>query len=144
MNTKIIDNIVWWIPFRKLRDSVRELILYFIDIDINNRKYIDDKIKYYIYENKDKNVLNLKELLAYTKNYMYYIESNDFQYKLEQLINNLDKDSKITIFNFLNRIIKLYKYNDDSLKYMNECEIELSKLIEEKRRLVLDFDDYQY
>ena len=51
MNTKIIDNIVWWIPFRKLRHSVRELILYFIDMDINTRKYIDDKINYYNNEN---------------------------------------------------------------------------------------------
>ena len=34
MTEKTINNIVWWIPFRKLRDSVRE-VLYSI-IDINN------------------------------------------------------------------------------------------------------------
>uniref|UniRef100_UPI003F4BD7A9 FkbM family methyltransferase n=1 Tax=Brachyspira catarrhinii TaxID=2528966 RepID=UPI003F4BD7A9 len=162
MDNKTIDNIVWWIPFRKLRHSIRELILYFIDMDINTRKYIDDKINYYNNENIkyiddkinyynnenkeyiNKNVLNLKELLIYNNNYLTYIENNDFEYKLEQLINNLDKYSKITVFDFINRIIKLYKYNDYSLKYMNEYEMELSKSIEEKRRLVIDFDDYQY
>ncbi|WP_155800030.1 hypothetical protein [Brachyspira hampsonii] len=55
MNTKIIDDIVWWIPFKKLRHSVRELILYFIDMNINNRKYINDKIKYY-----NENMFNVK------------------------------------------------------------------------------------
>ena len=34
MTEKTINNIVWWIPFRKLRDSVRE-VLYSI-ININN------------------------------------------------------------------------------------------------------------
>ena len=34
MTEKTINNIVWWIPFRKLRDSVRE-VLYSI-MDINN------------------------------------------------------------------------------------------------------------
>ena len=26
MTEKTINNIVWWIPFRKLRDSVREVL----------------------------------------------------------------------------------------------------------------------
>lgn len=34
MTEKTINNIVWWIPFRKLRDSVRE-VLYSI-MNINN------------------------------------------------------------------------------------------------------------
>ena len=32
MTEKTINNIVWWIPFRKLRDSVREVLYSIKDI----------------------------------------------------------------------------------------------------------------
>ena len=35
MNKKLIDDILWWIPFKKLRNDVRNLLL---DIDKNNNK----------------------------------------------------------------------------------------------------------
>lgn len=38
MDKQVIDNIVWWIPFRKLRDNVRYLLLYLIN-------YIDNEIE---------------------------------------------------------------------------------------------------
>ncbi|WP_020003378.1 radical SAM protein [Brachyspira innocens] len=43
MDNKTIDNIVWWIPFKKLRNSVRE---YLLEINnLNNKLYqINDKI----------------------------------------------------------------------------------------------------
>ncbi len=32
MDKKIIDNIVWWIPIKKLRNNIRELLLYFVEL----------------------------------------------------------------------------------------------------------------
>ena len=55
MDKKVIDNIVWWIPFKKLRNSVRELLLYNIEIGnlhnnintkINNLENLCGKINY--------------------------------------------------------------------------------------------------
>lgn len=48
MNKKTIDNIVWWIPFKKLRNAIRELMLY--NLETRNLYYslenkIDDFIK---------------------------------------------------------------------------------------------------
>lgn len=43
MDKKVIDNIVWWIPFRKLRNSIRDLLLYNLETR-NLCSNLDNKI----------------------------------------------------------------------------------------------------
>lgn len=38
MDKKVIDNIVWWIPFKSLRNNIREFCKYIIDEIENNKK----------------------------------------------------------------------------------------------------------
>ncbi|WP_300759362.1 radical SAM protein [uncultured Brachyspira sp.] len=51
MDQKLINDIVWWIPFKKLRNAVREYLLKIINIDskleeINNRMNIIENSSY--------------------------------------------------------------------------------------------------
>ena len=134
---KDIDNIIWWIPFKSLRNNIRHM-LYII---MNNTENIMNNTEN-IMNNTENNSKGI-ELSIYVNNYLSDID-NEFINKLEKLIYNLDEDSKRTVFYFFNRIIKFYKYNDDNLKYMNEDEIKLLELMKEKEKLMLDLDEYQY
>ena len=42
MTEKTINNIVWWIPFRKLRDSVREVLYSIKDIQYHVKNIDSD------------------------------------------------------------------------------------------------------
>ena len=42
MTEKTINNIVWWIPFRKLRDSVREVLYSIMDINNSIKNNLDN------------------------------------------------------------------------------------------------------
>ena len=55
---KNIDEIVWYIPFRKLRDSIRKLLINYI----NNSNYIYNELEIRRREN---------ELTTYNKDYYY-------------------------------------------------------------------------
>lgn len=72
----IIDNIVWWIPFKKLRNNIRNKINKDIDIHINN-----------LMEEKLNNINNLIEE-----------KLNNVNYNINSLIhiNNLEKLNNIT------------------------------------------------
>lgn len=121
---KIIDNIVWWIPFKNKRNNLRNKL-----IDI-----IDDKTKNkYSYE-----------ILCYPLNWLKYIDSDNFLVKLKNLIKDLDDESIQTVLYFINRIIKYHRKSDNHLKYMNSKEINDNKFMIEKEDMVLDFEDYQY
>lgn len=72
MDKKIIDNIVWYIPFKKLRNSVRELLLYFY-----NKSKSDNYLNYkYItferdinFENKLNTMIHLSKFINYKRTY---------------------------------------------------------------------------
>ncbi|MEI0486447.1 hypothetical protein [Brachyspira intermedia] len=51
MNKKIIDDIVFYIPFKKLRNAVREYLLEKLQLEYNKLSFLKDiqyKIDYYI------------------------------------------------------------------------------------------------
>ena len=117
---KTINDIVWWIPFKNKRNSLRNKL-----IDIIEKS-------------------NEEKILCYPLNWLKYIDRDNFLVKLENLIKDLDDDSVETVLYFLNRIIKLYRKSDNHLKYMNSKEISDNKFMIEKENMVLDFEDYQY
>ncbi|WP_300368164.1 hypothetical protein [Brachyspira sp.] len=79
MNKKIIDDIVWWIPFKKLRNAVRELLLYNLETrnlysDINCRcNDIENNINY-----NNNEISIIKEIILKK----YYLESMIYQVQL--------------------------------------------------------------
>lgn len=83
---KTINDIVWWIPFKNKRDSLRNKLIDIID-DKTKNKYSD-------------------EILCYPLNWLKYIDSDNFLEKLKNLIDGLYDNSVKTVLYFLNRIIK--------------------------------------
>ena len=126
--SKAIDNIVWWIPNRKLRDSLRRFYHY----------------QYNKLNDIENNTLNKKILVSYPHNWLDFLVKDDFIDKLENLIVGLDEESIEVVFTFLNRIIRLYKNNDNSLKYLTQHEINYQKYLDKKLLLVLEFEKYIY
>ena len=71
---KYIDDIVWWIPIKKLRNAIRT--------------YLINKI------NMEKEIINyLKEISSSNKNIIKYLNDNSIQNK--DIINNLNKNFKM-------------------------------------------------
>lgn len=75
MTEKTINNIVWWIPFRKLRDSVRE-VLYSI-MDIHNSSNNSDMIR-------DMHKAIIKKYS--NENYLYYCKLGGLDFKFYDFI----------------------------------------------------------
>ena len=147
MTSKTIDNIVWFIPFKKLRDSVRDYLLFQYNIrnDIydflqsnNNLKDIvkeqhlslsslKEDIKEFISLNKPKQAVDIGLISRFRE---HIKNDNNFLSKYTNLITNLDDDS-IKIIN--NIIAKICNYNNieeeiyfthDELKELNKFEAE--------------------
>lgn len=76
MDKKTIDNIVWWIPFKKLRNSVRELLLY--NIETRNLLIKNQEIQ----QNIINKLSHIEHRVAISSNYSALIcdklEINDF------------------------------------------------------------------
>ncbi|MCZ9888094.1 hypothetical protein OFS07_04970 [Brachyspira hyodysenteriae] len=64
MNRKVIDEIVWWIPFKKLRNNIRIYLNYLIDKD--NKIKITEENTEIIYNLKKEATL---ETIHYIKKY---------------------------------------------------------------------------
>ncbi|WP_455145959.1 FkbM family methyltransferase [Brachyspira pilosicoli] len=94
MDKKVIDNIVWWIPFKKLRNAIRNYI-----VEKNN---LNDELKKIIYHNN--------QLLYSINNTLYnsiFISSNQF-------VNDLLKDKRYEDKKRLERFgYKVYSQNDE-------------------------------
>ena len=103
MDKKTIDNIVWYIPFKKLRNSVRELLLYFY-----NKSKSDNYLNYkYItferdinFENKLNTMIHLSKFINYKRiyngdglefipkynnNIIYYSNFGNIENKIQEL-----------------------------------------------------------
>ena len=103
MDKSIIDNIVWYIPFKKLRNSIRELLLYFYNKSESdnypNYKYITferDKN----FENKLNTIIHLSKFINYKRTYngdglelipkynynmLYYSDFGNIENKIQEL-----------------------------------------------------------
>ncbi|TKZ35848.1 FkbM family methyltransferase [Brachyspira catarrhinii] len=173
MTSKTIDNIVWFIPFKKLRDSVRDYLLFQYNIrnDIygflqsnNNLKDIvkeqhlslsslKEDIKEFISLNKPKQAVDIGLISRFRE---HIKNDNNFLSKYTNLITNLDDDS-IKIIN--NIIAKICNYNNiedeiyfthDELKELNKFEAEYyNKIIKINEELfiyykyVLPFNQFE-
>ena len=84
MDKKTIDNIVWWIPFKKLRNSVRELLLY--NIETRNLLIKNQEIQ--------QNIINK-------------LENNINSYMFKKTIFD-----ELQFQEYINSILKQEKYND--------------------------------
>ena len=86
--TKMINDIVWWIPFKKLRNNIRGIIVYLLD-----------------------KLYSLEEVLNNTNNYLNYINNdinniNKFNNDINNNINKLNND--INDIKLFNKIIPPY------------------------------------
>lgn len=95
MDKKVIDNIVWWIPFKGLRNSFRELMYYFYDelqnnLQLNESNHIQNLQK--INNSIELQNINYYELLKKLNNLQRYndILSDMILYKDEKKIFILD------------------------------------------------------
>lgn len=140
MNEKIINNLMWWIPIRKLRDNVREYLINNENDKSNNYKKIND-IHYKIdnfYKNEN------EKLISYPHNWLEYVDNENFIDVFEKLITNLDYESEEIVYTFFRRMIRRHKYKDNSLLTLTYSEKEYKKELDKKELYVLDFDDYIY
>ena len=118
---KNIDEIVWYIPFRKLRDSIRKLLINYI----NNSNYIYNELEKQRREN---------ELITYNE---------DYYYKKRVFKENV-RTVEIGISSFCNR--KCW-FCPNSIIDRNSCNIELNenlflKLLSELREI--NYSNYIY
>ena len=109
MTSKTIDNIVWFIPFRKLRDNIRDF-MYFV-YNLNNSLQAWDMFVITDFRKNIKNDIN-------------------FLSKYSNLIKNLDNES----VEFINGIVaKICNYNsiDDPIYFSPSKSKEFKELLEE-------------
>ena len=116
MNSKTIDNIVWYVPFKKLRNSIREYLL-FVFNNMNN-------------VNKKNNIIptDLSSII-----HLRHMIKNDscFLDKYLKMVNGLDNDSVTLFSNIISKILN-YKdindtiyFNDNEVKILEEVKVNL-------------------
>ena len=72
---KIINDIVWWIPFKKLRNNVRNYLIYLANIQNNN--YSNNKTNNIIKidSNNRFNLISLNKRYDFDRNIAIYFDS---------------------------------------------------------------------
>ena len=78
MTEKTINNIVWWIPFRKLRDSVREVLYSIKDIQYHVKNIDSD--------NTLKDIRKVITKKYSNENYMYFCKLGGIDFKFYDFI----------------------------------------------------------
>lgn len=126
MDINTINRIVWWIPFKQLRNDIREYLLY----KINIKKYIDNiKIKYNITD------------LWFINNYLiehFQSNDNDLLNKYRRLIYNLD-DKSIDI---IDEIVAALSKNN---MYFTEDEVNVKYNLQKRHNnKIIKIDNGRY
>ena len=148
MVNKIINNIVWWIPIKKLRNAVREYlnIVYKELININNR--FVEKESHIILRSA---FFNLKSFMVNYpdkfNDYLYNFSKNLDRYSIETLNNYIHKhdcliNKDLSKHNFYKIPIECSFFTDEEkITYINKKDIlfELSNKYKAKYNVV-DFD----
>ncbi|MCZ9875285.1 FkbM family methyltransferase [Brachyspira hyodysenteriae] len=97
MDKKIIDEIVWWIPFKKLRNNIREYLFSIGEKNIN-----------YLLETWDTIIVkNFREQMI--------IDDKNFWDRYINLISGLDDDSIELIYKIIFERIKKFENIDDKI-----------------------------
>lgn len=131
MTSKTIDNIVWFIPFRKLRDSVRDYL--FSQYDFLQNK---DKIK---------ELHQLNKLKAWDSYFITYFRKDikndsNFYQKYLNLIKNLD-DESIEIINGILSKVTNYNNIEDEIYFSRKESKELNDLYDEFKNKIIKINE---
>lgn len=138
MTSKTIDNIVWFIPFRKLRDNIRDYLRLSFSANSNIMEHLIPK---YIPCWDNEWIIPRYHNDTYITHFRKSIkEDNDFLSKYIDLIKNLDYDSRKIINNI---IAKVCNYNDIEDKYyFSSNELwELNKFLEEYHSKIIKVNE---
>ena len=128
---KIINDIVWWIPFKKLRNNTRNLLLYIIkkiEKEENIKKC--DYNKQIIYHDMNRIIEFRKEIY----------NDNNFLDKYLSLINNLDDESSCLVSKILSKINN-FKNIDDYLYVEKEEYSRILKIENENNSRIIKLND---
>lgn len=132
MDINTINRIVWWIPFKQLRNDVRDIMINIIEIrnGIKNITEIRDcmnnitEIKDYVKKNE-----KLDSVRAFVNQFREnMINDKFFLNKYRNLIFNLDKESSDTVSNIIsklsnfNHIEEDIYFSDDEMKAIKDVE----------------------
>ena len=122
---KIIDDIVWWIPFKKLRNNVRNYLIYLANIQNNN--YSNNKTNNIIKidSNNRFNLIRLNKRYDFDRNIAIYFDSGIGDYLMLRpflpFIREYYKNDKITFIGnnrFLDIVLFFDKdYIDEYIYY---------------------------
>lgn len=122
---KIIDDIVWWIPFKKLRNNVRNYLIYLANIQNNN--YSNNKTNNIIKidSNNRFNLISLNKRYDFDRNIAIYFDSGIGDYLMLRpflpFIREYYKNDKITFIGnnrFLDIVLFFDKdYIDEYIYY---------------------------
>ncbi|MDA0080861.1 FkbM family methyltransferase [Brachyspira hyodysenteriae] len=138
MDINTVNRIVWWIPFRHLRDGIREYLMHTIDIE-NNVINIKERIY--------NDITNTKER-TYAVNDLKFIEifmledflsnKNDLLNKYRKLINGLDSES----IDVVNNIVSSISLNN--MYFTNEEIIVKDVLLKKHLNKIIRINDECY
>ncbi len=137
IDSKTIDNIVWFIPFRKLRDSIRDYLRSSFSVNSNIMECLSPK--YIPYWDNEWIIPNYNEtgITHFRKSIK---EDADFLSKYTNLIKNLDDDSRKIINNIIARICN-YNNIEDKCYFSFEELRELNKLSEEYYNKIIKINE---
>lgn len=138
MTSKTIDNIVWWIPFRKLRDKVRDYLNFRSD-NINGMKdflNFQVQIRDYLYLSHIP-CYDIEFIIDFRKSFK---EDTDFLSKYMNLIKNLDYDSRKIINKIIARITRYNNIEDGFYFSYNELR-ELNNFFEEFNNKIIKVNE---
>lgn len=135
MDINAINRIVWWIPFKQLRNDIREYLLYTIsiknDIAKYNKKYEIYDLLYIIkvilpdFKSPNNNLLNRYRKL------IFGLDNESIEI-INRIVSNLSKE--IDEFSFTKKEIEskmmlLKKHNEKIIKINDECYIYDNKYL---------------
>lgn len=118
MDINTINRIVWWIPFKQLRNAIRDII----KINIELKDFINGK---YLFNNWE---------LCFIAPFRENIKNDkNFFNKYRSLISNLDEESIDTVNNIISKLSNFNNINDDIYFYDDEIKIikEVEKYMSE-------------
>lgn len=118
MTSKTIDNIVWFIPFRKLRDNIRDYLFF----QYNNKQILAWDSYFFIAFRED------------IKN-----DANFYQ-KYLNLIKNLDKESVEIVIGILSKITN-YNNIEDDIYFSHKESKRLNDLYEEFNNKIIKINE---
>lgn len=125
MDINTINRIVWWIPFKQLRNDIREYLVYKVNIKkdivnlndniLNLRKDIDNiKTKYKITDLWFINNYLIKDFLS---------NDNDLLNKYSKLINGLDNESVEIVSNIVSALSNNnFHFTDNEIRIKEDLQ----------------------